>query len=534
MVSLFDDLHSEEDLLREKLRTLKASEHELKQQNAYLTALHETSLGLIDRLDKKELLESILHRACLMTGTEHGYIYLPGPGKNEMQMRVGMGFFNGQLGRRVKRGEGMGGKVWDAEGPVLVDDYHTWPGRLTDSSLDTLHSIVGIPLMSGKNVEGVIGLARVNDKKRFGKVDINILSRFAQLALIALEKARLYADVKQQLAERKKTEATLRESEERYRSLLESSPDPIVVYDMQGNATYVNPAFALTFGFSFDELVGKQVDFVPEENWPETRHAIDQMKKGKKINLFETRRVTQKGKILDVQISSTLYYDRKGRHAGNIVTLRDISALKQNEKELKKYRELLEERVEDRTVELARANVQLEAEIEERKRVEAALRRGEKDLKAQSHHLEEVNTALKVLLKQRENDKTELQENVLSNVKELVIPYIQRLQKSRMNTNQATLVNILDSNLNNIISPFISRLSSRFLNFTPMEIRVANLVKEGKTNKEIAEMLFLSKNTILFHRHNIRTKLGLKGTKINLRTHLLSYETDQAGMKIDN
>ncbi len=517
MASLFDDLPSQENLLRQEIQALK-------QQNAYLSALHETSLGLIDRLDRKELLESILHRACIISGTEHGYIYLPGPEKDEMQMRVGMGFFNGQLGRRVKRGEGMGGKVWEAEAPVLVDDYHTWPGRLTDSSLDTLQSIVGIPLMSGSKVEGVIGLARVNDKKRFNEADIHILSRFAQLALIALEKAQLYADVKQQLAERKKTEAILRESEERYRSLLESSPDPVVVYDMKGNATYVNPAFATTFGFSIEELIGKQIDFVPKENLPETRQAIDKMKKGKKINLFETKRLTKKEKILDVQISSTLYLDRKGQHAGNIVTLRDISALKRTEKELKKYRELLEERVEDRTTELARTNVQLKQEIEERKRVEAALRRREKELEAQSHHLEEVNTALKVLLKQRENDKTELQENVLSNVKELVIPYIQRLQKSSMNTNQSTLVNILDSNLNNIISPFIGRLSSKFLNFTPMEIRVANLVKEGKTNKEIAEMLFLSKNTILFHRHNIRTKLGLKNTRINLRTHLLSYE----------
>jgi len=524
MASLFDDLHSEEDTLRETIRTLKASKHELQQQNAYLTALHETALGLIDRLDKKELLEVILHRACLLTGTEHGYIYLLDSDRREMEIRVGMGFFEGQLGLRVKLGQGLGGKVWQAEGPLIVDNYYTWSGRLSDSSLDTLQSAVGIPLMSGNKVEGVIGLARVNDKKRFGAGDIKILNRFAQLALIALEKAQLYADVKQQLSERKKAEAILRESEERYRSLLESSPDPVVVYDMQGNATYVNPAFAQTFGFSCAELIGKQIDFVPEESWPETRHAIEQMKGGKKINLFETKRLTSRGEVLDVQISSTLYFDSKGHHAGNIVTLRDISDLKQTEEELKKYRDQLENRVEERTAELARINLKLEQEIEERKRAETALRRREKELRAQSNHLAEVNTALKVLLKQRENDKSELQENVLSNVKELVVPYIQRLQKSRMNTSQETLVNILDSNLNSIISPFIGKLSSRFLNFTPMEIRVANLVKEGKTNKEIAEMLFLSKNTILFHRHNIRTKLGLKNTKINLRTHLLSYE----------
>ena len=82
----------------EEIHRLRTSEKALRQQNEYLSALHETSLGLIDRLDKKELLEAILYRACLMTGTEHGYIYLPIPGKDEMQMRVGMGFFKGQLG----------------------------------------------------------------------------------------------------------------------------------------------------------------------------------------------------------------------------------------------------------------------------------------------------------------------------------------------------------------------------------------------------------------------------------------------------
>jgi PAS domain S-box-containing protein len=293
---------------------------------------------------------------------------------------------------------------------------------------------------------------------------------------------------------------------------------------MQGMSSYVNPAFEQTFGFSGEEVLGKSIDFVPDESWPETKDAIETMLGGKKIDLFETKRLTKDNRVLDVQISSTLYRNRDGKPVGNIVILRDISAQKQAEKALKKYHDHLEELVEERTAELAKTNTQLEQEIEERKRAEKALRKREVELEAQSHHLEEVNTALKVLLKQREDDKKELSENVLSNVKELISPYIERLNKSRLNTNQKTLINIMESNLKNIISPFISKLSSKYFNFTPMEIKVANLVKEGKTNKEIADLLCLSKNTILFHRYNIRTKLRLKNKKINLRSHLLSYD----------
>ena len=249
------------------------------------------------------------------------------------------------------------------------------------------------------------------------------------------------------------------------------------------------------------------------------------MLSGKKIHLFETKRLTKDGRVLDVQISSTLYLNRNGEPAGNIVTLRDISAQKKAEVELRKYHDQLEELVGERTAELAKTNAQLELEIDERRRAEKTLRKREIELKGQSHHLAEVNTALKVLLKQREEDKKELGENVLSNVKELVSPYLERLKKSRLNTNQKTLINILDSNLSNMISPFISKLSSKYFNLTPGEVRVANLVKEGKTNKEIAELLYISKNTVLFHRYNIRQKLGLKNKKINLRSHLLSYDS---------
>ncbi len=511
------------ELKKEVLR-LGESEKSARSQNEYLTALHETSVGLINRLDRKELLESVLNRAALLTGTEHGFIYLLEPGEMEMEMRVGMGFFNNQLGRRVKLDEGLGGVIWKTEQLMVVDDYSLWNDRLPDSSLDALCASVGIPLKADSGVLGVIGLSHVDKEKKFNAEDITVLERFAEIALIALEKAKLYSDVRRELAERKKTETILRQSEERYRLLLESSPDPVVVYDIEGNATYVNPAFEQTFGFSGKELLGSQIDFVPKENWPETKKAIENMLKGEKIQLFETKRLTKDGRLLDVQLSSTLYLSREGKLTGNIVTLRDISARKKAEKELKKYHDHLEVLVEERTEELAKINKQLIQEVEERKRAEEALLKREVELEAQSQHLEEVNTALKVLLKQREDDKKELGENVLSNVKELITPYVERLNKSKLGTNQKTLVNILESNLSNIISPFISKVSSKYFNFTPMEIRVANLVKDGKTNKEIADLLFLSKNTILFHRYNIRSKLGLINKKINLRSHLLSYD----------
>jgi len=498
----YDELKGKILALEGELNRHQQAETVLVRQNEYLAALHETSLRLIDRLDKEELLEAILYRAALLTGTEHGYIYLLDEAGEEMHMRVGMGFFNGQLGRKVKIGEGLGGIVWKREEPVVVDNYYSWKDRIADKSLDSLRCAVGIPLKSEQGVLGIIGLGSVDEGKRFEPEDVTVLGRFADIALIALDKARLYADARRELGERKKTEAILRRSEERYRLLLESSPDPIVVYDMEGVATYVNPAFEQTFGLSRDELLGKQIDFVPKKNWPETRKAIQNMLKGRKIHQFETRRLTKDGRELDVCLSSTLYSDRDGNPTGNIVTLRDISARKKAEGELKKYRDQLEELVEARTAELAKTNRQLEQEIEERRHAEEEIRKREQELKAQSHHLEEVNTALKVLLKQREEDKKDLGESVLSNVKELVNPYLKKLKQSRMGTNQQTLVNIMESNLNNIISPFISKLSSKYISFTPMEIRVANLVKEGKTNKEIADLLFLSKNTILFHRHN--------------------------------
>jgi GAF domain-containing protein/DNA-binding CsgD family transcriptional regulator len=171
-------------------------------------------------------------------------------------------------------------------------------------------------------------------------------------------------------------------------------------------------------------------------------------------------------------------------------------------------------------IENARLYEELEQELTERKLTEVALRKRESELTDKSKRLEEVNAALKVLLERIEEDKRDIQNNVLSNIKQLVFPAIERLKRSQLDPDQISFVGILESNLREVVSPFVSKLSSRFFNLTPVEIKVAGLVRDGRTTKEIAALLNLSENTILTHRYHIRTKLGLKNRKANLRSYL--------------
>jgi DNA-binding CsgD family transcriptional regulator len=83
-------------------------------------------------------------------------------------------------------------------------------------------------------------------------------------------------------------------------------------------------------------------------------------------------------------------------------------------------------------------------------------------------------------------------------------------------------LNIIETNLKNIISPFIHNLETKYLNLTPREIQVAHLIKQGKTTKEIAELLNASARSIEFHRNNLRNKLGVKNQKTSLKSYLTS------------
>ena len=146
----------------------------------------------------------------------------------------------------------------------------------------------------------------------------------------------------------------------------------------------------------------------------------------------------------------------------------------------------------------------------------------EKELERKNTRLEEMNSALEILLKKRDENKKELEEKVLTNIKELVLPYITKLKNTGLNHRQEIFADIIQSNIEEIVSPFAYKLSYKYLNFTPTEIKVAHLVKQGLRTKEIAELLGSSPETIAHHRKSMRKKLKLTDKKSNLRTHLLS------------
>ena len=161
-------------------------------------------------------------------------------------------------------------------------------------------------------------------------------------------------------------------------------------------------------------------------------------------------------------------------------------------------------------------------EITALKLTEEALRKNQEALIEQKQSLEETNIAMKVLLKQREEDKLDLEKKVLSNVKDLVFPYVEKLKNSRLKTKDRTLVDIVDRHLQDIISPLLQRFANASLILTPQEMQVAALVKDGRTSQEIADILNVAETTINFHRKNLRIKFGLRNKRTNLRSYLLT------------
>lgn len=204
------------------------------------------------------------------------------------------------------------------------------------------------------------------------------------------------------------------------------------------------------------------------------------------------------------------------------MTLVNISDKKRIEETLAEASRDLEIRIKERTAELSRANQHLRREIASREQTQQALLQKSKALEANMGELEEANIALKVLLKERENERHMLEEKVACNINALIRPHLEKLAVGKLSQRQRDLLDAIKCSLDDIASPLSRRFIIESSHLTPSESQVANFIRQGRTTKEIAGFMRVATSTIDFHRLNIRRKLGLRNTRTNLQTHLKS------------
>jgi PAS domain S-box-containing protein len=407
----------------------------------------------------------------------------------------------------------------------------------------------------------------------------------------------------------KKAEKELRESEARYRSIVEHTHDGICILDEKSRLIYLNDEICRIMGYTREEMLNREfIDYIdPEDRALANERYVRRQRGEDVVDQYEVRLVRKGGERIFAEAKVSLLKEEGGKRR-SVVKLLDITDRKNAEESLRQsenlYRTIFENTgtvmgILDENRKIILLNAEFERltgipreevvgrlwsaeqskisdlkrliglheelladpsrgpfhteftmkdaagqerdvflvisaipetrltvcslmDITERKHAVNTLLEREKALEETTRRLEEVNEALRVLLKHKQDSQGEVESKVLANVRELVLPYVKKLQGTSLDGAQKAYTDIVETNLEDIMSPFLRTLTSQYLNFTPKEIQVANYIRSGKTTKEIARIMGVSRSAIDLHRNHIRTKLGLNKKKANLRTHLAS------------
>lgn len=328
--------------------------------------------------------------------------------------------------------------------------------------------------------------------------EYNVRKKDGTLGWIETESSLIYSDSKpyaihgvaRDVTQRKMTEKALTTSEKNYRELVQSINSVILKLDPQGNIIFLN-AFAKTFfGYKEEELISKNVigTIVPKTE----SSGRDLIAMVRDLSLRPERYLNNDNENMR----------KNGERVWVAWSNKGIQAKGGNIKEI-----------------LCVGN-----DITKRKQAENALQARERELENKAEDLKDMNTALHVLLKKREKDKLEMEEKVNFNVRQLIEPYLDALKRTPLSQRQKSLFGIIENGLIEIVEPFGDRFGSAKHKLTPQEIKVSVLIRQGKTTKDIAEIMGISSRTVDFHRTKIRRKLGLKSQSENLRSYLSSLQ----------
>jgi PAS domain S-box-containing protein len=367
------------------------------------------------------------------------------------------------------------GLIIDAESPE--DFVRQFPG-VTDFVIFEagIRSMIGVPLISLDRVIGNL-LFLSKKLKAYTEHDLRLGERIGNQIAGEIANAQLFIDLK-------KMDMSLQESEGRFRALVEEAPVGVAEVELgTGRFFTVNCRFCEMVGWTKEELLDSTFHAIthPEDlHLHETNKALLIAGKLRRYSL-EKRYLRKDGGIVWVNITVSPLWKPGETPARHITVIEDVT---------------------------------------ERKQAEAVLQRAHEEMQFKNITLQELNTTLKVLLKQREDDKIDMEERFVMNVQNLVIPFVEQMKKGCLDAGAQSCLEIIETHLRDIATPLLKNI--RQFNLSPKELKVAALVRNGRSTKEIAKILGLAAGSIDIHRNNIRRKLGLNGRRTSLQSHLVT------------
>ena len=298
----------------------------LNARNSELDALQTTTVGLLERLDLDSVLTRIMGSACALVGTPHGYLALVDDAGDALRTAVKLGLLEDVGPSVMQRGQGVAGRVWETGESLSIDDYSGWTGRSGGFSPGDFHATVGVPLRTAGEVVGVIGLAYSEPGRTFGPAQVALIERFAQLASLALENARLYA--------------ALQQSEELHRQIVDCSTDLISVVDLQGTIVVMSPSVLGTLGVLPQDMVGTYfAGLVHPDDLPSAEEMFGKAVQGDlATTTVRVRHANGSWVLLDAIASVIVGPDGRPQHI--LATGRDVTASERLEEQLRQAQKM--------------------------------------------------------------------------------------------------------------------------------------------------------------------------------------------------